>query len=162
MALPGYSTGATNRITGQFFEETFERYALYQGFLPKRNMLSAQPKGGNRWQPVKSQLDWNVYKKNGMCAIVDCKSFQSGYFTYSSLDEKQVERALEFNRWQIPSGFVVWFRAVNKVSFFSGAAIEKAGPRTRFLPEHGTVLGRLQDFVLSPIFDPTIPPPEFY
>ena len=162
MALPGYSTGATNRIAGQFFEETFERFAFYQGFLPKRNLLSAQPKGGNRWQPVKSQLDWNVYKKGGAVAIVDCKSFQGSHFTYSDIDPKQIARALEFNHWMIPSGFAVYFRAVNRVSFFSGWAVEEKGPRSRFVPTDGVQLGSLENFVLSPIFDPTIPPPEFY
>lgn len=162
MKFPGRTIQDSNRIQGKFFEETFEKFARIQGFLPKRNMLSAQPKGNNRWQPVKSQLDWNLYKRGGQCAIVDCKSFEMDYFTFSEIDDKQLQKAAEFNRWGIPSGFAVYFRTVNKVAFYSGSLIERRGPRTRFLPKDGVKLGKLENFIVSPIFDPTIPPPEFY
>ncbi len=160
--FPGKSLQETNKINGQFFEETFERFARYQGFLPLKNKLSAQPKGLGRWQPIKSQLDYNVYKVGGQCAIVDCKTFDEGRFTYSRIDDKQLEKSVQFNRWKIPSGFVVYFREPNLVSFFSGYEIERRGKRSEFVASTGKILGRLENFIIGPIFDPTIPQPEFY
>lgn len=162
MNFPGRSTADSNRIRGKFFEEVFERFALSQGLLPVRNMLSARPMGNNRWQPIKSQLDFNLYRRGGTVAVIDCKSFQRAFFTYSEIDEKQLHRAINFNRFGIPSGFLVWFRQTNKVSFFSGLIIQKKGSGCRFVPQDGIPLGKWERFVLTPIFDPTIPAPEFY
>lgn len=160
--LPGRSVQDTNRIQGKFFEETFERFSRLQNFFPVKNRLSAQPIGLGKWKPIKSQLDYNIYKPGGQCAIIDCKSFDAGRFTYSQIDDKQLEKAVQFNRWKIPSGFVVWFRDPNLVSFFSGYEIERRGKRSQFVASSGKILGRLENFIIAPIFVPTVAPPEFY
>lgn len=136
---------------GNFFEDVFERQARSNGLLVLKNPLACvRTKTG--FIPVKSDLDFKVFLNTGRVAYVDTKSFAEDHFTFSQLNPKQIERAVMYNDWKVPAGFVVWFRAINIVSFFSGSIIQRVGSGNRFLPEGGEILGKLERFTVQHVF----------
>lgn len=118
----------------------------------KKNHLTAFYIKGSRPKIVKSELDYRLINQNGRVAYVDCKNFQDDHFVYSQIDQEQIDRAVIHNQWNVPSGFVVWFRKVNKVEFFSGSYVLRKGPGTRFCAGDGIPLGRFERFDLNRLF----------
>lgn len=140
---------AENQQEGKLFEELFTKQAQRAGFLVQKNLLSAKFTWGGRTQLVKSQLDFTLADQTGKVGFFDTKSYGKDFFTFSDLDPKQVERALLYNEWSIPSGFVVWFRPSNRVVFFSGRLITQRGSRSRFQSLDGVSLGSFERFDLK-------------
>lgn len=140
-----------NREQGKFFEERFFRQAGLNGLQAIKNPLSCKW-AWTKLHLVKGQLDYLLLKKK-ITAFIDCKSFVGEYFTFSGLDPHQVERAILFNEWEIPAGFVVWLRGDNTVTFFTGQKIAEFGERSRFTSADGVLLGSIEDFDLRRVFD---------
>lgn len=146
--------GVDNRVEGKSFEEVFFLHAQYSGLLPTKNHLTAFYLPGGRVKVVKSELDFRLIRReDGRVAYLDCKSFKDSFFVFSDLDEKQVERAILYNECNVPSGFVVYFRSVNRVAFFSGQDIAAKGPRARFDVSEGRFLGRIEKLDLKRIME---------
>lgn len=143
-----------NRQEGKIFEDIFVRQAMRNGLLPIKNYLSAKHTYNGRVQVMKSELDFTLINQEGHVAFVDCKSFGNDYFTYSQLDRKQVERAMTYNHWKVPSGFVVYFRPVNRIVYFTGGHIEMLGAGARFTALGGVQLGSFQNFDLKRVLNP--------
>ncbi len=139
------------RLDGKFFEECFERFARYCGLFPKKTELSARRIANGRVITLKSDLDYRLANRQGRVGYFDCKNFKGARFEFSDIDEDQLDRAVELNEWNVPAGFVVWFRGVNRISFFSGLRIRSGGHRTSFGPADGLPLGSLETFDLKPL-----------
>lgn len=122
------------------------------GLFPLQNYLTARYIFKNNYKVVKSNLDMTLISTEGQVGFFDCKSFEAEFFTYSDLNPDQVKRAVLYNNWKVPSGFVILFRPINRISFFTGQQIVQAGPGSRFLPLDGLELGRLESFDLRPLF----------
>ena len=101
---------------------------------------------------MKSNLDLTIISDSGMVGFFDAKSFDSNFFTYSKIDSEQIKRADEYNRWSVPAGFIVLFREINRISFYSGSDLIAGGPGHRFLLTDGLLLGRLETFDLRLLF----------
>lgn len=148
-----------NRLFGKSWEEIFETRARSNGLWAIHNGLTARFIGPGQIKAVKSDLDYRLVMRTtsiGACAWMDCKTFDSEYMDYSMLTEHQVERALDYLHWGIPSGFIVWLRKApveRQVVFFSAACIQRFGPGTRFFAEHGMCLGSIASFDLRAIFE---------
>lgn len=137
------------REEGKAWEQAFKARGSSNGLLVLKNELSAHYIGGGGVRVTKSDLDYRVIRRNdGRVAYFDCKTFQDPYFTYSEINSNQIQRAVLYNECHVPSGFVVWFRGVDAVSFYSGQFLDSIGPGARFTPAMGRVLGKLQDFDL--------------
>lgn len=146
-----------NKLQGDAFEEVFELQARLSGLYFEKNNLTARFIPGRRPIIIKSELDYKLINQLGCVGYFDCKSYANSFFDYSALNEKQVERAVHYNDWRVPSGFVVWFRSINIVVFFSGHAIMARGPRSRFVPAHGLTLGPFEKFDLKPLLSKNNP-----
>lgn len=142
----------SNRLEGKFFEELFKKRAQMNGLLARKNHLTAIVTGFNgRVNVVKSELDFTLINQDGRCGFFDCKSFGGDRFSHSFLNPKQIERAVLYNDWNVPSGFVFYFRKTNQIVFYSGKHIESVGPKNSFGPEDGQLLGRAELFDLKPL-----------
>lgn len=137
-----------NKSNGLTFEDLFQKQARRSGFLVKKNPLTARHTWTGRVQLLKGELDFTIVNPHGKVGYFDCKSWGSDHFIYSDIDAKQIERAVLWNEWMVPAGFICWFRPINQIVFFSGRKINQAGPRTRFTVKDGLVLGRFETFDL--------------
>ena len=133
---------------GKIFEELFKQQAQYLGLLPIKQHLSARMLHGGRVKVTKSDLDFRLITREGRVGFFDCKSYGKDSFSYSQIDENQLNLANLYHEWGVPSGFVVWFRPANRVTFFSGPAIVSKGPQSSFGPEDGQYIGRFERFDL--------------
>ncbi len=139
------STTHDNRENGKLFEILFERTCMMSGMWAEKNHLKAQRVWKGRLEALPSNLDYQVVAQ-GRMGHFDCKSFDGSWFTYSQIKDHQRELAAKYNRWGIPSGFVVFFRERSLVVFFSGAYIAQAGPGSRFGCDTGQMLGKWDSF----------------
>lgn len=141
----------SNQRLGKEFEEVFKKRAQSNGFLAEKNNLTARYLPNGRVKVLKSDLDYRLTSQNGRIGYFDCKSFIGDSFIYSDIDPDQLKRAINYEYWKVPSGFIIWFRKVNRISWFSGHLIMRKGPRTSFKPEDGILLGSLESFDLKPL-----------
>lgn len=143
------------REEGKAWEQAFKARGGSNGLLVLKNELSAHYIGGGGVRVTKADLDFRVIRRqDGRIGYFDCKTYHDGFFTFSDLNEKQVERAVLYNECNVPSGFIVWFRTLDVVSFYSGQVIQEMGSGTRFRPVMGRILGSLQDFDLRKAMGP--------
>jgi hypothetical protein len=140
-----------NKDQGRFFEELFLKQAQRTGFLAIKNPPGCRIIYGGRLKLVFNDLDYKI-SKNGKTAFLDCKTYGEDHFVYSQIEEKQLERAVLYNDFKVPSGFVVYFRLSNQIVFYKGHVIAEKGPGTRFVPEDGVALGQFELFSLGPVF----------
>lgn len=149
-----------NREYGKLFESVFERMARYSGLLPLKNPLAARFIGKDRLKLIKTDLDFRLITRQGRTGFFDCKTFIKPYFDYSRIDSSQLERAILYNFWMVPSGFVVWFRTINDIRFYSGAMLDAIGPGNRIKPEMGVPLGKLETLQLGRLFSEPLLEPQ--
>lgn len=72
---------------------------------------------------------------------------------FSQLNPHQVGLAFQYNNWNVRAGFVVWFREVNQVVFYSGQTIVAKGSGSSFGIEDGILLGNVPNFDLGAVFN---------
>lgn len=143
-----------NRIEGSAFEKLFLKRAQLSGLLAIKNHLQAKMTYGGRYQVLKSDLDYKLITQEGRIGFFDCKNFASDSFPRSQISDNQVERAILYNEWKVPAGFIVFFRAAKSVCFFSGMDLEgKEGGRLSYLD--GFLLGTWDSFDLKLLFTDT-------
>jgi hypothetical protein len=148
----------TSQEQGRYFEELFSKQCFWHGYFPIRNHLSCRFVYRGRVQIIKSQLDFTVLvpKSTEKVGFFDCKSFGAARFNWSEIPVEQINRACDINDRGYPAGFVVLFRTVNRVVYFSGTDLRKTGPGNSFGFDMGLPLGKFEDFSLSAIFSDTI------
>lgn len=139
------------KIKGEEFEKILEKMAQLSGLFVKRNKLTAFYTSGGV-QLIKSELDFTVITEHGRVAFIDAKSFQGDRFSYSALNPHQIQRALNYNRLNVPSGFACWLRGTGQIVFLSGLVVQNKGHGTSFSIEDGLPLGPLMRFDLRKIF----------
>lgn len=91
--------------------------------------------------------------KAGYTACIDCKTVESGNFSYSMLNEFQVRSLIGIYRSSISAGYIVWFRAPDKVIFFRASQLAALEPRESLKHEEGIMLGSSNDFSLYPVLE---------
>ncbi len=144
------SQAPDNRDQGASFEDVFYKQAQLQGFLILKNHTTCRFIPGGRAIVIREgELDFKLITNEGRTGFFDCKCFQGDSFTYSMLDEKQIERSLLYSEWNIPSGFIVYFMKTNKVYLFRGDHIYGKGPRSRFDHADGKLLGTIFQFKIN-------------
>jgi len=148
----GDAAGAEkSRSVGKSFEDIFKRQAQIQGVFIEKNPTACKLGWNGRPVVIEGELDWKLILK-GITGFFDTKTFDKPKFTYSSIKEHQIERAALYDELGVPSGFVVWFREINKVVFYKGAVIKAGGARTSFTPADGKILGSWFDFSIKELF----------
>lgn len=145
---------AQNKNQGAFFERVFEVQAKRALMLCQKQALAFRYLKGGKILPVRAELDFSLINQAGQVCYVDCKTFAGDKFTFGQLNETQLKRAVRYNAWGIPSGFVVHFLGTGDVYYYMGQEVARLGPRTRFDARNGRKLGVLMRFDLNLIFAP--------
>lgn len=101
---------------------------------------------------ISADLDFKLIQKGGRVAYVDCKCFKLEKFHYSNLNPRQIERALLYRNWGIPSGFLVWLMKKNEIVYYDGVVVFDKGPGSGFCSSDGLLLGSFEKFDLKRIF----------
>lgn len=143
------SIQAKNKEQGKIFEQLFQKQAQRSGLLALKNPLNCRILWKSKIQIIRSELDFKLINQKGDIGFFDCKSFEDDYFTFSELSGYQIERAVLYNYWHVPAGFVVYFRKPNAICYFSGISIKQKGPGSRFAKGDGLFLGRYENFDLK-------------
>lgn len=138
-----------NRLEGKSFEEIFKSQAQRCGLLVLPNRLTARYIQGGRVLMEKSNLDFMVSNQMGTVGFLDAKSFAGSKFSFSEIEPHQLDRAVLYNDYSIPSGFVVFFRAEKVVCFYSGRQIQQKGIGNSFSFHEGLYLGGFWNFDLG-------------
>lgn len=148
------SNVAENKAKGNEFEALFKKQAQLSGLFLEKNELSAKLGWRGRAKLLKSELDFKLIDMMGRVGFFDAKCFEGEGFPYSHLDPNQIRRASNYNRWNVPSGFVVWFHEHNRIVFYSGLEVVRKGSRTSFTMFEGRLLGRYESFDLRSLLRP--------
>ena len=136
---------------GKQFEEEFKTRAKLNGLYAEKCELNARRLPGGGVKVLKSELDYKLINQAGRVGYFDCKSYAGDSFVFSQLDPNQLERADRYNYWNVPSGFVVWFRQINRIVYFSGFVVTRKGAGSSFSEEDGISLGSIENFDLKPL-----------
>ncbi len=147
---------ARKQLYGSIWESLYFDEAKRSGLLARKAPLSCRVMWKGRIQLLPSQLDYQLADRaSGRVGFFDCKCFEEDHFVYSQIDSNQLEQAVLWNEWNIPAGFVIFFRSTRQVVFFPGYIIANKGPQTRFTAKEGTRLGDWSKFSLKPILAPS-------
>jgi len=136
------------RDFGKAFEEIFLERAHANGLFARKNPLSCRHTWAGRLQLIKGLLDFMVISPQGIVGYFDTKSFGGDRFAYSDIDEGQLKMVDTFNKWNVPSGFVVYFRDMDRVVYYKAGDLYRKGPRSSFGPVDGQFIGTLFSFDL--------------
>ena len=145
------TTAHDNRDQGKLFEILFVQMCQYSGLKVEQNHIKARRAWKGKLIALESNLDFTIANREGRVGFVDAKSFEGSSFAYSNITDggrrtHQLQQADENNQWNIPSGFVIFFRGCGKVCFYSGGYIEDRGPGQRFNWVEGIYLGTWDKF----------------
>lgn len=138
-----------NKLTGSSFEDLFKKQAQRNGLLALQNHLTARMMGAGHLTLIKSELDYKLINQDGAVGYFDCKTYGRDFFYFSQIEEKQISRSVLYNEWNVPSGFIVWFRKSNSINFYTGREINAKGAKARFEPSEGVKLGTFENFDLK-------------
>jgi len=137
------------RDYGQAFEQIFLERGQLNGLFVRKNPLSCRHVWGGRLQLVKGLLDFMLVSPHGIVGFFDTKSFGGDKFAFSEIDEGQLKMADTFNKWNVPAGFVVYFRDLDAVVYFKAGDLYRKGPRSSFGVIDGKYLGTVFNFDLK-------------
>ena len=145
--------GKKSYDAGKTFEDWFKSVCEMRGLVCVRipNGCRTIVKAGRpRLVRCKTPFDWLISMK-GRSACVDTKTFDRHFINYSDIDPDQL-KALTETGASIPSGYVVWFRTINLVVFFSFDILGSIGKGESLQPEQGLILGTEANFKPAEIF----------
>jgi hypothetical protein len=152
---------------GDAFEELFKaacnRAQLVWIRVPNGAQLYKDKFGTLRTKLVQSPFDFLI-TANGLSAVVDCKTFEGNSLTYSQIKDHQLDALLKAGR-SINSGYIVWFRELDAVVFFSAFRMNKLKEGQSLKFSDGLQLGSVSEFnpemVLKWIDDGTTAEPNY-
>lgn len=150
------TTTFSNREEGKTFELIFERQCKLSGLWVEQNHLKAKRGYKGRLIAMESNLDFTVVDKGGRVGFFDCKSFDGESFKFSEIPPHQLDLATRYNDWKVPAGFVVWFREVDRVVFFSGAFLRAVGGGNSLCWSGGVQLGKWSRFDITIPLTPSV------
>ena len=139
--MPLRAQAEHNRLAGARFEKTFEHFARLAGLLVVRQPLAFRWRQGGKAVAIRAELDYALVSRQGQVGWFDTKSWGGKAYPRSALTVHQVARAYTYNRYNVPSGFVVEFRALDAVVFFSGRMAQALTKGRSLAPDDGLYLG---------------------
>lgn len=145
--------GNRTRVIGLEFENIILKQARMQGLYVRKEPIAARRFGLKSLYQIKSDYDFKlILPPLGICVFLDAKSTEDTKFVYSKLVPHQVGALLEIQRAGCLSGYLIWFRTINRVIFFDAEKLDKLQPRESLLPENGTDLGSFENMHLGNLF----------
>lgn len=137
------------RDHGKQFEEVFIKQAASNGLYCKKNPLACRHVWNGRLQLIPGNLDFTLANDKGSVGFFDAKSFDGDRFKFSAINEDQLSLAKTYEDWKIRSGFVIYLRDLDVVSWFTASQILEVGSGNSLTPENGKVLGTIMYFDLK-------------
>ncbi len=145
--------GRKSQQNGKLFERIFERACARQGAAIIHVKDGGRQVSKNFFIREKTSCDWIVAHRSRVF-ICDTKHFSdTERLTRSRLVEHQVRKAFEFWQQGIASGYLIWFRLVDRVCFFTGEHLWNIwnGGKSMHFTE-GTDLGKITEFRIEEVF----------
>lgn len=133
---------------GSAFEELFKascnRSSLIWVRIPNGCQTYRDKTGKLCTKWVKTPFDFLI-TANGLSAVVDCKTIDGRTMSYSFIKDHQLDALLNAGR-SINSGYIVWFREVDAVVFFSAFRMNKLKEGQSLDFVDGLQLGSVSEF----------------
>lgn len=106
---------------------------------------------------VKTPFDYILARKGQPCAFFDAKTVAGKSFSYSAINQDQVQWLRLLKHQGMCAGYVVWFRGVDRVVWYDVDQLRRLQPRESLLPSDGVQLGGAIRMDLSGIFTRPLP-----
>ena len=128
MTFKNQVRGLKAKRSGQAFEDLFAYACRREGIIfveiPDGCRPIPTPGGGRpRLVRVKTPFDYFI-TAGGRSAALDCKTIETGNFTYTMIDEDQVRSLFEVSQ-SIPAGYIIWFRRVDRIVFIPADTLRR-------------------------------------
>ena len=136
--------GHRAKSAGDTFEEIFQVICNRDGIICvdfPDGCTKVKTPYGLKLYPKNMPFDFMICR-DGKSAAIDAKTVQGKTFEYSMITRHQLESLSEVGP-HIPSGYVVWFREIDKVVFFDYLKLISVASRTSLKPEDGIMLGTI-------------------
>lgn len=152
-----YKKGAAPVDEGKNFETLFDMYCRRYGIIPVKFPQGAKWIGSGKFAkmlPVATPCDRILMYPEGHTIFVDCKSFgEAKNLTRSMLTEHQVTSLKLFSDYGVVSGYIVFFRSIKKIVYFSADQLwDIFSGKGSCSPADGLDLGTWDDMRLDRLF----------
>jgi penicillin-binding protein-related factor A (putative recombinase) len=107
---------------------------------------------GYRYQAARAPCDY-LLAYQGRAALIDTKTYDCDSLDHSRLEAHQVMALKNMHDHGLIAGYVVWFRKINKVVFFSANILCTIKEDQALKPESGKLLGPIESMNLRSLFD---------
>jgi len=131
--------GLRAKMAGDNWEHLFENSANRSGCEVIKIPSGCRWVSAVRAVPVKTPFDFIVMRA-GKSIYVDTKSTLLSSFAYSEIDRHQLHWLSRCAKAGHKAGYIVNFRALKMVVFFSVYTLAGLGPRKSLKPDQGTQL----------------------
>lgn len=128
-------------LVGKRFESEFQQIAGWQGIAITRIPDGCKVLGGGKIIRVKSPFDW-VLTKDGKTALIDTKTTLDKNFKHGKIDLAQLAALYDQQFRGAIAGYVVQFRSLKTVKFFSAGTLKAAvASKSNLVPADGVTIG---------------------
>jgi len=110
------AAGFKAKKIGELWEDLFYRACLKRGIAITRIPDGCKQIGQNKIIRVGTPFDW-VLTHNNVTALIDTKTTATDSITASSIRSNQLDALLSHARQGCVTGYVVWFREPDLISF---------------------------------------------
>ena len=130
-------------IEGENFEVLLEYFASRSGWDVEKIPMGARivyARGKPVTVAVKTPFDF-IFCKEGKVIFVDSKKTDGKTFAHSKIKSHQLESLLLKEKHGVKAGYIVHFKALNQVIFFSAGLLSSISARESLKPENGLLIG---------------------
>lgn len=131
--------GSRAKKMGNAFEDLFSFHCRRNGIKCVRIPDGCKTIGPNKIIRVKTPFDYFI-TACGLSACIDTKTIAKGRFNYGLINYDQMRELLETEK-SVPSGYLIWFRDVDKVRFFTATELYKLRQGESYTHEEGLHIG---------------------
>lgn len=147
------SSGLAAKRAGDYFEDVIAKYCMAQKIefvkIPTGCKIVYTPRG---LKPIFIQTPFDyILFKDGKSVCLDCKTVESGNFTFSMLKSHQVLSLHKISKQNINTGYVVYYRDTGKVIFYNSTQLMNLKPRQSL--DQGALLGDVKNIDLKGLFE---------
>lgn len=143
-------SGAKAKAYGRFFENILSVHCQ------KTGIKFEQIPSGCKWVgktpiPMRTPFDF-IAAKNGRAIVFDAKTLNNDAFSKSACTPHQIDSLYGFEVSGLTAGYIVWFRTIDSVVFFSASQLKQLKPRCSLKILDGVFLGRQNALNLEVLF----------
>lgn len=136
----------SNSKIGNVFEQYLTRQARYY-YIKLTKIPNGVKYVGKRLIHVRTEFDF-IMAYQGCVILFDAKTTESSSFTYSKITAHQLKALSEYETHGIPTGYLIWFRGTDQVSFVKSSILRQVRRGSSIKPEDGILLGSIKNFDL--------------